>query len=103
INGASEITSTDKMSVYKYEAGFARLNYIYNNKYIINLTGRRDGSSNFGPNNRFGNFGSVGAGWIFSEEDFFEPVRGVLNYAKLSGSYGSSGSDGVGPYQYQAM
>lgn len=102
INGAS-VTANDNISNYKYVAAFARLNYIYDNEFILNLTARRDGSSNFGPSHQFGNFGSVGAGWIFSEQNLIKKSLPVLSYGKLSGSYGSSGSDGIAAYQYQSL
>jgi TonB-linked SusC/RagA family outer membrane protein len=101
INGAGTIYSYDQTSLYRYDAGFGRLKYIYDKEFILNLTGRRDGSSNFGPGRQFGNFGSVGAGWIFTQEKMFK--GGILSYGKISGSYGTSGSDGVGPYLYQAF
>ncbi|KUJ49994.1 SusC/RagA family TonB-linked outer membrane protein [Chryseobacterium sp. JAH] len=84
---------------YKYAAVFARFNYQYRDKYIVNLTGRRDGSSRFGPNNRFANFGAIGAAWLFSKENFFKDVN-WLSFAKLRGSYGVTGSDNIGDYQY---
>ena len=86
-------------SEYRYAAFFARLNYVYKDKYIANLTGRRDGSSRFGDNNKFGNFGAVGAAWIFSEEDFAKNLS-WLSFGKLRGSYGTTGSDNVGDYMY---
>src|SRR5205814_10697771 len=55
-------------AIYKYNAAFFRTNYNYNDKILINLTGRRDGSSRFGSANRFHNFAGLGAAWIFSEE-----------------------------------
>lgn len=103
INGAPSVSVMDASGIYRYSAGFARLNYIYDSKYILNLTGRRDGSSNFGPGNQFGNFGSVGAGWIFSEEALFQKSSSIFSYGKLYGSYGTSGSDGIKAYQYQAL
>jgi TonB-linked SusC/RagA family outer membrane protein len=103
INGAATVYSSDQSNIYKYGAGFARVKYIYDQKYILSLTGRRDGSSNFGPGHQFGNFGSAGAGWIFSEEKAFKAALPVISYAKLSGSYGTSGSDGIAAYQYQAF
>ena len=103
INGASTLTASDQISQYKYAAAFARLNYIYNNEFIINLTGRRDGSSNFGPGRRFGNFGSVGGGWIFTEQKALKNFNKVLSYGKLSGSYGTSGSDAAEAYKYQSL
>ncbi len=84
---------------YKYTALFSRINYIYNNKYIVNLTGRRDGSSRFGSDNRFGNFGAVGAAWIFTEENFLKN-NNWLSFGKLRASYGTAGSDNIGDYQY---
>jgi TonB-linked SusC/RagA family outer membrane protein len=103
INGAPVITTGDNYNIYKYSAGFARVNYIYDSEFIINLTGRRDGSSNFGPGRQFGNFGSVGAGWIFSEEKIFKKSTSLLSYGKISGSYGTSGSDGAEAYRYQSL
>ncbi len=103
INGAGSIYSSDVYSIYRYSAAFARLKYIYDQKYILSLTGRRDGSSNFGPGRQFGNFGSVGAGWIFSEEKGFRTVLPVISFAKAAGSYGTSGSDGIAAYMYQAF
>jgi len=103
LNGASYQNTTDGFGIYKYSAGFARLKYIYDSKYIISLTGRRDGSSNFGPGNQFGDFGSAGLGWIFSEEKGFRTTLPFISYAKLSGNYGTNGSDGVAAYQYQAF
>ena len=103
INGAASIFAYDNSTIYKYSAGFARLKYIYDRKYILSLTGRRDGSSNFGPGHQFGDFGSAGAGWIFSEEKGFKKALPILSFGKVSGSYGTSGSDGVGPYLYQSF
>jgi TonB-linked SusC/RagA family outer membrane protein len=103
INGAAYVSAEDNSTIYKYSAGFSRLKYVYNRKYIISLTGRRDGSSNFGPGHQFGNFGSAGAGWIFSEEKAFKSTLPVISYAKLSGNYGTSGSDGIAPYHYQSF
>jgi TonB-linked SusC/RagA family outer membrane protein len=85
---------------YKYAAVFARVNYRYDNKYLFNLNGRRDGSSKFGPSKQFGNFGSVGAGWLFSEESLIKSKIPVLSYGKLRGSYGITGSDQIDAYQY---
>ncbi len=87
-------------SQYRYSAAFARINYNWKEKYIINLTGRRDGSSRFGPGNRFANFGAVGAAWIFSNESFFRNYVPFLSFGKLRSSYGTTGSDAIGDYQY---
>ncbi len=86
---------------YRYDAFFARVNYNFDNKYLINLSGRRDGSSRFGPGKQFGNFGAVGAGWIFSEEKFMKDLS-FLNYGKIRTSMGVTGNDRIGDYQYIA-
>ncbi|WP_299672827.1 SusC/RagA family TonB-linked outer membrane protein [uncultured Polaribacter sp.] len=92
---SSDITD----SQYRYNAVFGRINYTYDDKYIINLTGRRDGSSRFGPNNRFGNFGAIGAAWVFSNEQFLKSSR-ILSFGKLRGSYGTTGNDQIGNYRF---
>jgi len=86
-------------TVYKYQAFFGRINYNYKGRYLLNLTGRRDGSSRFGPGNQFATFGAVGAAWVFSEEKFFKDNH-LLSFGKLRGSYGSTGSDNIGDYQF---
>jgi TonB-linked SusC/RagA family outer membrane protein len=101
IDAASSITAYDAYNIYKYIGFFGRLNYVYDREYILSFTGRRDGSSNFGPGRQFGSFGSVGAGWIFSEERAFQQLLPVVSYAKLSANYGTNGSDGVAPYSFQ--
>lgn len=86
-------------SVYNYAALFTRLNYTYNDTYILNLTARRDGSSRFGKNKKFGNFGALGAAWIFSNYAFLSH-QSWLSFGKLRASYGITGSDAIGDYQY---
>ncbi|HWK04512.1 MAG TPA: SusC/RagA family TonB-linked outer membrane protein [Puia sp.] len=94
ISNAPSQTSIDNYGQYRYSAIFSRLNYNWQNKYIINLTARRDGSSNFGPTNQFGNFGSLGAAWIFTEEQWVKGAFKILSFGKLRGSYGSTGGEG---------
>lgn len=98
-NAATQKILADTETDYRYAAFFGRLNYTFLNKYILNATGRRDGSSRFGANNRFANFGAVGAAWLFSNEKLFENIS-FLNFGKLRGSYGIAGSDLIGDYQY---
>ncbi|MBO9573688.1 MAG: TonB-dependent receptor, partial [Chitinophagaceae bacterium] len=102
ISGAGVKDAQGTSAKYRYNALFGRLNYIFNNKYLLNLTARRDGSSRFGPGNQFGNFGSAGAGWIFSEESFFKRNFQAISYGKLRASYGTAGSDNIGDFQYIA-
>jgi TonB-linked SusC/RagA family outer membrane protein len=97
--GSTTINS-DAYSIYKYSAIFGRINYVWQNEYILDLTGNRDGSSRFGPGKQFGNFGSVGGGWIFSEAPFIKNKFPELSYGKIRGSYGTTGNDNIGNYQY---
>jgi len=89
----------DDNSKYNYNAIFGRLNLTHLGKYIMNLTGRRDGSSRFGPGKQFGNFGAVGIAWLFSEEAFLNK-NSLLSFGKLRGSYGVTGSDNIGDYKF---
>lgn len=101
INSADQIfKGSSGYSQYRYHAVFARVNYTFKKKYIINLTGRRDGSSRFGPGKQFSNFGAVGAAWIFSKENFVSKSIGGLSFGKLRGSIGVTGNDQIGDYQY---
>lgn len=101
LNAAEQVSiSRDDKSVYRYEAVFGRIGYVWDEKYFINLTARRDGSSRFGSNNRFGNFGAVGAAWIFSEESLIKNNLPELSFGKLRVSYGTTGNDRIGNYGY---
>lgn len=100
IAAAKTKTIEDQYNIeYKYAAVFGRINYQLHKKYILNITGRRDGSSRFGPNNKYANFGAVGVAWLFSKEKFLDNYR-WLSYGKLRGSFGTTGSDNIGDYQY---
>lgn len=79
---------------------FGRAQYNLNDKYLFTATVRRDGSSNFGANNRWGLFPSFSAGWVISEEDFFnfEPI----SFMKLKASWGRNGSDRIAALSYAA-
>lgn len=92
--------SVDDKTDYRYNAVFTRLNFNFLDRYIVNLTGRRDGSSRFGPGNRFANFGALGLAWLFSEEPFVQDAFPFLSFGKLRFSYGTTGSDLIGDYQY---
>jgi TonB-linked SusC/RagA family outer membrane protein len=75
-----------------------RLNYTYNGKYLLTLTGRRDGFSGFGANKKFGFFPSAALGWNISSEPFFKGIEAISNL-KLRLSYGSNGNQAVGAYR----
>jgi TonB-linked SusC/RagA family outer membrane protein len=85
---------------YRYFGAFGRITYQYDRKYLLNVSGRRDGSSRFGPDHRFENFGALGAGWIFSAESFIQKMLPFVSFGKLRISYGTSGNDQIGDYQY---
>lgn len=98
---ATNVDSKSNNSVqYKYSALFFRANYNLSDKYIVNINGRRDGSSRFGPGNQFGNFGSVAGAWIFSNEKFVQESIPWLSFGKAKISYGITGNDGIDNYQY---
>lgn len=86
-------------SDYRYQAFFGRINWSHDSKYFLNATGRRDGSSRFGTNNRWANFGAVGAAWIFSREDWYSEDS-WLNFGKVRASYGTTGNDQISDYGY---
>ncbi|MBB5438553.1 TonB-linked SusC/RagA family outer membrane protein [Pedobacter sp. AK017] len=93
-------TSSAFSSVYRYLSVYGRLNYSLKDKYFLNITGRRDGSSRFGPASRYGNFGAIGAAWIFSNESFLKEKLPFLSFGKLRASYGITGNDQIGDYTY---
>jgi TonB-dependent starch-binding outer membrane protein SusC len=78
---------------------FGRLTYDYQRRYSLTAIVRRDGSSKFGPNNRYGIFPSVGVSWIMSEEAFF-PSLGPIDLVKFRASYGVNGNEEIGDYQF---
>ncbi|MEL7002853.1 MAG: SusC/RagA family TonB-linked outer membrane protein, partial [Bacteroidota bacterium] len=80
-----------------------RLDYIYDDKYYLTATIRRDGSSRFGADTRFANFPSIGLAWRVSNESFWQnlPVTSILSDLKLEAAYGISGSNNIGNFQAQ--
>jgi TonB-linked SusC/RagA family outer membrane protein len=101
LGSASTIESRQNTySHYKYASIFGRLSLNFKNEYLINATIRRDGSSRFGPGNRYGNFGSIGAAWIFSNNEFVKNNLSWISHGKIRGSIGTSGNDQIGDYQY---
>jgi TonB-linked SusC/RagA family outer membrane protein len=98
--GTKVSNRTGTNTLYKYTAGFARLGYNYQQKYVLNLTGRRDGSSRFGPRKQFGSFGAIGAAWVFSKEHFSADNLPFLSLGKIRGSIGKTGNDQLIDYAY---
>ena len=81
---------------------FGRINYDYDEKYMLSAIVRADGSSNFAPGHRWGVFPSVAAGWVVSSEPFMEGTKDVLDYLKLRASWGQNGNCSVSNFQYLA-
>ncbi len=75
---------------------FARVHYSFMGKYLLTATVRADGASNFNPDNRWGYFPSVSAGWRFSDESFMKPFSHILSNGKLRAGYGQTGNSNVG-------
>ena len=84
---------------HKVSSIFARLNYNFDEKYLLTAVMRRDGSSRFGSNNKYGFFPSMSLGWVTSSESFF-PKNDVVNFLKIRGGYGVVGNDNIGDFAY---
>ena len=98
----SEIVGASAGKSEKANASFiSRINYDYKNRYLLTANFRADGSSNFGPNNRWGYFPSFSVGWRISRESFLENID-ELSELKLRAGYGIVGNDNVGSYAYLA-
>jgi len=101
ISSAGSIDSRSTVILtYKYNGLYGRINYSWLDKYIVNLTARRDGSSRFGSQSQFHNFGSTGVAWIFTQENFIRNNLPILSFGKLRASFGTTGNDQIGDYRY---
>ena len=94
---------TSSKNDYKLISFFARAHYSYDERYMITATMRRDGSSKFGSNYRYGNFPSVSVGWNIAEEDFVKNSVSWLDQLKLRGGYGVLGNQEIDNYQYVSV
>jgi TonB-linked SusC/RagA family outer membrane protein len=92
---AESQTSGSWQYVKRNNSVFTRINYDYDDKYLFSFTGRRDGSTSFGKNNKFAFFPSASLGWIISHENFFQ--SSAVSFLKIRGSYGSVGNDNISP------
>lgn len=101
ISGAAAINSfSQRLSEHRLSSFFARANYNYEEKYLLSLVLRQDGSSRFGADNRFAYFPSISAGWRFSDEPFLKSSR-ILSDGKLRLGYGVTGNENIGDYAAQ--
>jgi TonB-linked SusC/RagA family outer membrane protein len=87
---------------YRFNSVFARANYVYDGKYLVNATYRRDGSSRFGPDSKWANFASIGWGWIFTNESFLADNQ-ILSHGKIRGSYGTTGNDNINDFRFTSL
>jgi TonB-linked SusC/RagA family outer membrane protein len=102
-NAAEASTFTSWEYANSYLSYFARSNYKINEKYFFTLSGRIDGSSRFGIDNRFGFFPAASAGWILTQEDFMSGIKDLLSYLKVRASYGLTGNSGIPDYAHLAL
>jgi len=104
IASAATLFANEYYGEYKYFGVFGRVTYAWESKIILNINGRRDGSSRFGPNKQYGNFGSIGCAWILTSEDYLRKViPSLISFFKLRGSFGLTGSDAVPDYSYESQ
>ena len=96
-SAATPTTTSATGSEWKLNSLFSRFNYRFRGKYLLEASVRRDGSSRFGIDNRYGTFWAVAGGWILSEENFLQGAD-FLNLLKLNASYGTAGNDRVGNF-----
>jgi TonB-linked SusC/RagA family outer membrane protein len=96
------INRSNRISDSRLLSYFTRLRYDYQGKYLLTAVLRRDGSSNFGPGNKFGYFPSASAGWVVSEESFLENSS-VIDFLKLRGSFGILGNDRIGSFRFVSL
>ncbi len=87
---------------FAFQSYFTRVNYDYDRTYFLSASYRRDGSSRFGPDERYGNFWSVGAGYNLTHATFMEAIS-AIDYLKIRGSYGSIGNAAIGNYEWQGL
>lgn len=100
--GTGDKTIGETYTEYTIRGGFGRITYNFDDRYLLAVSGRYDGSSKFPKSNRFGFFPSVSAAWRISSEKFMEGTRTWLNELKPRVSYGSIGNQNIDPYQYIA-
>ena len=99
---STEATAYGGYNLHTIRSYFGRANYSYQEKYIATAVLRADGSSRFGPANKFGFFPAVSAGWVASAESFW-PAALPVSYFKLRASWGQTGNDNIGDFRYTTL
>jgi TonB-linked SusC/RagA family outer membrane protein len=103
LNSATSVLAVQSGLVqWTINSFMGRVNYSFNDKYLLTATLRRDGSSRFGENTKYGNFPGIAVGWNITNEDFMKNVT-VIDMLKLRGGWGKVGNQGVNPYQTQGL
>ena len=102
IDAAATKNGTSTMQQWAMASFIGRANYSFKDRYLLQVTFRRDGCSRFGSGNKYANFPSVSAGWIASDEAFMQPMSQILNYLKVRASYGLTGNYNIDNYNYLA-
>lgn len=97
--GTQRVLSTSSKTNTKLASAYGRINYAFKDKYLATFTIRRDGSSRFGPNNRYGYFPSGSLAWRIGDEEFIKNLN-VFSDLKVRASYGTTGNDRIGDYAY---
>ncbi|MFN3488077.1 MAG: SusC/RagA family TonB-linked outer membrane protein, partial [Emticicia sp.] len=96
-SAARKTDASSTQSDYRFASYFTRLNYKFNDRYLLGLSARIDGSSRFGADNRYGFFPAVSAGWVLSEESFLKNVE-LVSFLKLRASWGKTGNAEIGNF-----
>ena len=99
LSSAADITgAAGTGSSFSFVGYLSRINYTFKDRYILTLTGRVDGSSRFSEENQYGFFPAVSAGWIISDEEFYDGIRNTVDFLKLRGSVGQTGNAQIGNF-----
>ncbi|MFD3001153.1 SusC/RagA family TonB-linked outer membrane protein [Pontibacter toksunensis] len=101
-SASTPISTSASGSAWALESYFGRVNYDYNSKYLFEATLRRDGSSRFGADYKYGTFYAASVGWVLTEENFLQNAN-FLNFLKLTSSYGTAGNDQIGNFAYLGL
>lgn len=102
LNAGSVFTTNFSVSEWTLVSFVSRINYSYKNKYLLTASFRRDGSSRFAPNKKYGNFPSISAGWNVTNEEFLANTTTALSFLKIRAGYGLNGNFNIGDYSYLA-
>jgi hypothetical protein len=97
---AAIINASNGESTYSFLSYIGRANYDFQDRYLLSVSFRADGSSRFGPDNRWGYFPAVSLGWVVSDENFFSTLATTVNFFKIRLSYGLVGNSEIGDYSY---